>query len=87
MALTQSGSRLQTDFGGTIIGWVVSCDTCRTKAKRDAEDPGDAAERARKEGFITKPMGRGEPMSWVCPKCNSAAKGASVKKATLTHLS
>jgi hypothetical protein len=85
MALTQSGSRHQTDFGGTVIGWVVSCDTCRTKAKRDAEDPGDAAERARKEGFTTKPMGRGEPMAWVCPKCNVTHKTAAPKKSTLPN--
>lgn len=69
MALTQNGSKQVTEYG-EVNGWVVACDTCRTRAKRDAADPGDAAERARKEGFQTRPMGLGEPMSWICSKCN-----------------
>lgn len=32
-------------------------------------DPGDAADRARNIGFVTKARGLGEPMDWLCPHC------------------
>ncbi len=50
----------------------VQCDVCRANARKSGKDPGEAAEVARKEGFVTK---RGSTLSaprvWVCLGCQT----------------
>jgi hypothetical protein len=56
---------------GTQI-YIVECDFCKVQSKSSTkfEDPGDAAESARKHGFITKQMGLiGDPLCWCCKLC------------------
>jgi len=49
---------------------VAQCDFCRREAERVGDDPGEAAEQARKEGFSTvKNPTPGGPRLWWCGKC------------------
>ena len=49
---------------------VVQCDFCKTLAKKCGNDPGDAADEARKCDFITvKSPVFDAPRLWKCPDC------------------
>jgi hypothetical protein len=51
---------------------VVECDHCGAHSKRTGRDPGEAAEKARLEGFITIPGASiGSPKSWLCQTCSN----------------
>lgn len=53
---------------GTV---VVECDNCEAHCKKVAKDPGQAAENARNEGFITIPGATiSSPRSWLCTTCS-----------------
>jgi hypothetical protein len=63
-----SNNRLETRSHEGDTLWAVTCDSCPRQAPAST-DPGNAAEKARKAGFITKPRGVGEPKAWECPAC------------------
>jgi hypothetical protein len=50
--------------------YVVKCDNCGESSTKKCITPGNAAEEARSEGFITV---RGallsDPKNWLCPRC------------------
>lgn len=47
----------------------VTCDFCGTELGSDA-DPGEAAEKARKNGHFTVAWGKkGQPLPWSCKDC------------------
>lgn len=49
---------------------VVQCDQCGLATKRPGRDHGEAAEKARAEGYITIPGATiGSPKSWLCLSC------------------
>lgn len=49
------------------LEWRVSCDSCGHGAPHEAS-PGDAADAARKRGFVTVPQGI-NPSKWHCKGC------------------
>jgi hypothetical protein len=49
---------------------IVKCDSCGSVAKKPGSDFGEAALKAKKEGFKTVHKGLGEPMGWWCGKCS-----------------
>lgn len=59
--------------GVSVRGWHVHCDNCGKANNRPGADAGDAAEYARKEGFITIPRGI-NPSDWLCPACQNTKK-------------
>ena len=63
--------RVRYPFPASEPAQVVSCDFCGTSAKATGEDAGIAAEKARKEGFVTVPGTlASDPKFWACRKCN-----------------
>lgn len=75
MAITNSGKRYTKDLPGglwmDVVPFQCSCDWCGKTAYKSGEDPGDAADAARKEGFSTVSVGAAEPMKWACKECKS----------------
>lgn len=53
--------------------YTVQCDFCPEVSRKTAQEPGDAAERARDIGWTTKVGVLGDPLKWVCPKCRNAS--------------
>jgi predicted short-subunit dehydrogenase-like oxidoreductase (DUF2520 family) len=52
--------------------WQCKCDKCGVEVEKMAEEAGDAAENAYKEGFVcvaSGPVHRGNPMRWLCSAC------------------
>ena len=56
-----------------IKSWQVRCDTCKAVATKIGDDPGEAHERAWKEGFRPVNAGILRPMIWVCEACGKRA--------------
>lgn len=49
---------------------VVQCDGCKVLARKTGCDAGEAADKARKCGFATKPGATPtSPRLWCCPNC------------------
>lgn len=66
MAIEVSQNRLVA--GDSLL--VVKCDQCDNSANRAGKDYGEAADKARDEGFITIPGAKqSSPKSWLCPRC------------------
>jgi hypothetical protein len=49
--------------------WNCKCDYCANESTKVGEDPGQAADNARKEGYKPIAIGRGMPMNWKCIRC------------------
>lgn len=57
----------RSESGYFASAFVVKCDFCGRLAKRAGEDPGAAAEAARKCGFITVSGATvADPRPWSC---------------------
>lgn len=65
MAIAQSNTRPYNP-------WVCRCDYCGSEARYPGTDPGDASDRARKEGFAPVSVRVGMPMKWACKTCKAA---------------
>lgn len=48
---------------------VVQCDFCHVLAHTVGDDPGEAAQEARKRGFQTVKGAPMQPMQWWCSQC------------------
>jgi hypothetical protein len=68
--------RLEDNNGYDVQGWQVHCDACGHTSSRPGTDAGEAAEYARKEGFVTKPNGI-YPSLWLCHVCGAKQKKVS----------
>lgn len=54
----------------TYPAYVVECDCCPKRARKCDKDPGEAAEKARKEGFDTvRGADAVSPRKWLCLSC------------------
>lgn len=51
--------------------WRCRCDYCGRDASRAGDSPGDAADLARKEGFVPVNVGMFDPMKWSCANCKT----------------
>lgn len=65
MGIVQDPKRSYPTLFGSEDAWVVKCDKCGKTSIGSGIDPGEAAEKARKEGFKTVPRGP-FPADWVC---------------------
>lgn len=53
--------------------FIVECDQCGNPSRKQGKDHGEAADKARAEGFITIPgASKASPRSWLCLKCSKA---------------
>jgi hypothetical protein len=60
-----------------VRSWECSCDFCGAVAHKTGDDPGQAHEKAWKEGFRPVSMGITRPMRWACATCvDKRVKGA-----------
>lgn len=60
-----------------VRSWQCVCDFCNASAIKTGEDPGQAHEKAWKEGFRPVSMGITRPMRWACASCvDKRAKAA-----------
>lgn len=58
-------------FIENIYPWRVRCDYCGKDAAKEGNTAGDAADNARKEGFITVPAKiPALPSKWSCVGCS-----------------
>lgn len=55
---------------GLPTQFQVQCDFCKDFCHKASADIGEAAEKARKEGWATVRTGKlGSPKKWGCPCC------------------
>jgi len=69
-------------YSESIYPWKVYCDFCPTAAYKFGETAGDAADEARRDGFVTIPNKVVVlPSKWACKTCKEAMdKGSFVAK-------
>lgn len=52
--------------------WLLRCDDCNAEAPGCGNEPGEAADAARKAGYTTTEATASNPARWLCPACKKA---------------